>query len=1084
MTTNFSHLHVRSGFSWGYGTATPEEMVERAAGLGMGALALTDRDTLASIPRLMQACTGTGVSPIVGAEITMETKGVRGHVVLLAESGRGYQSLCKLITSYRLDAEDRHNPICPLPTLLEHAEGLLCLTGSIPFGLLPSMLLSRDSTVSRGARRLATLLLDAFGDDFYMEISDDRTEGSRRRMARVANFAEEIGLPLAATNEVAYLYPADHRLHDVLVADANLTAMPGPGYRPTDRLHLVSAEEMYRLFADRPEALTNTAAIAERCAGSVRLDGRVHMPAARLAPGEGPDRKLFALTIGGARERYGKLDKQVVSRLRREISCIEGLGFAPYFLIAREAVDIAHEKGVPVTGRGSSANSIVAYCLGLTQPEPLGNDLLFERFLHEHRLDAPDVDLDFCSRRRDEVRDELMRRYKHVGTAVVATASKMSLRGAVRVVARALGHTPREIDDLARHVPSRVKDRDRELHPVAAWDQALSEPAMRGHPLQDRRRYHLLLDLSWKLKGRLHEAGTHSAGVVFGTVERHLSEHIPLEPSGTPGLPRCQYDKDDLEFIGIPKLDMLGLRMHTALHEAGELVSKRLCKKVDVLSLPPDDKDTYALVRTGHNIGMFQLESPGQQVLSRRLKPRRFADIVASISLFRPGPVRGDLVTPYVLRRNAREEYSVPLPELEDVLRETYGVMVYQEQVLSAARAVAGFSLAEGDLLRRAMTKDRGPGAMDGIRQEFLQRARQRGVPSAGASQVFNWIEGFASYGFPKAHAASFAALAYSSAYMRTHYPAEFFCGILNAQPMGFFSPRVVLNEARRVGIRILLPDIHLSGNGFTVDDEGHALRVGLKYSKGLSQKALDSILEEREQRPFGSVADLYRRTAVSRDALENLVRAGFLDALHPDGVNGRTAMLFEATRLPKKPRRGQEELVHPATGWESREGRENISYLSASVSGESAEQEQRRILRLDVERHPLEPFRATLESLGVTPAVQMLDLPHGTRVRAAGIIEILQRPPTRSGRPVWFPLVEDESGLLQATMFEGVYGRYGHVLHHEPAYLLEGRVEQDPRRGFSYLVERIMPLRTALARATSPAGRFSRVGEAARTAG
>ena len=376
--------------------------------------------------------------------------------------------------------------------------------------------------------------------------------------------------------------------------------------------------------------------------------------------------------------------------------------------------------------------------------------------------------------------------------------------GAVRVVARALGHNPREIDALARHVPSRIKNRDRELHPVTAWDQALAEPAMYGHPLQDREKYRLLLDLAWGLRGRLHEAGTHSAGVVFGTHEHHLSELVPLEPSGTPGLARCQYDKTDLEFLGIPKLDMLGLKMHTALDEAGVLVSERIGKKVDVLSLPPGDKETYALVRTGRNIGMFQLESPGQQALSRRLKPRKFSDIVASISLFRPGPVRGDLVTPYVLRRNALEEYSVPLPELEELLRETYGVMVYQEQVLAAARAVAGFSLAEGDLLRRAMTKDRGPGAMDGIRREFLRRARQRGVSSSGASQVFDWIEGFAAYGFPKAHAASFAALAYSSAYMRTHYPAEFFCGILNAQPMGFFSPRVILNEARRVGVGVL----------------------------------------------------------------------------------------------------------------------------------------------------------------------------------------------------------------------------------------------------------------------------------------
>ena len=341
----------------------------------------------------------TSVSPIVGAEIAVEAMGVVGHVVLLAESGEGYRTLCKLITAYRLSEKNRHDPVCPLPLLLKHTEGLLCLGGAVPHGLLPSMLLSRDTVESRKARRLVTLLLEAFGGNLYAEISDDRTEGSRRRMARVAGFAEEIGLPLVATNDVAYLSPPDHRLHDVLVAAANLSSMPGPGYRPTDRLHLAFGKEMDRLFADRPKALINAAAIAERCAGAVRLDGRVHMPAANLSPGEDADRKLFALAVQGARNRYGKLGREVILRLRREISCIEDLGFAPYFLIAREAVGIAREKDVPVTGRGSSANSIVAYCLGLTQPEPLENSLLFERFLHEQRRDAPDIDLDFCSRR-------------------------------------------------------------------------------------------------------------------------------------------------------------------------------------------------------------------------------------------------------------------------------------------------------------------------------------------------------------------------------------------------------------------------------------------------------------------------------------------------------------------------------------------------------------------------------------------------------------------------------------------------------------------------------------------------------------
>lgn len=1065
----FAHLHVRSGFSYGFGTATPEEVVGRADELGMGALALTDRDTLAGIPRLLRMCGETGVAPIVGAEITAEAFGVSGHVVLLAHSMEGYGSLCRLLSAYRLASEDRRRPACPLSTLLEHTTGLVLLTGALPFGLLARFLLSTDTVLLRKSRRLALTLREAFGEgNLFVELTNDRTEPARRRVRRVTGFADELGLPTVASGEVAYLSPADHRLHDALVAASNLTSLPGPRYRTTDRLHLASPEGMRRAFTGYPGSLENAAAIAERCAGAVRLDGTAHAPAARLGAGEDAESRLFALAWRGVRRKYcapnGAPEGKVIRRLRRELCCIEDLGFAPYFLIAHEAVEIAREKGVPVTGRGSAANSLVAYALGLTQPEPFAGGLLFERFLHEDRRDAPDIDLDLCSRRRDEVRDELMRRYEGAGTAVAATAGTFSLRGAVRVAARALGHTPKEMDELARHVPTRVRDRDREIDPVTGWEQALSEPAMRGHPLQDRKRYGLLMELAWNLRGRLHEPGTHLAGVVFGTRESHLSGLVPLEPSGRPGLVRAQYDKDDLEYVGIPKLDLLGLRMHTALSEAGELASRRLGETVDPLSPPPNDRETYRLIRTGRTAGMFQLESPGQMALSRRLGPRRFADLVAQISLFRPGPVRGDLVTPYVMRRNGEEEYAVPLPELDRILRPTYGVLVYQEQVLAVARAVAGFSLAEGDQLRRAMTKERGPGAMDGLRREFVRRAGARGVPPGKAEGVFDWIEGFASYGFSAAHAASFAELAYASAYMRTHHPAEFFAGIMNAQPMGFYSPRVVLNEARRAGIEILAPDVNLSQSGFSVERGGKALRVGLRYAKGLSRKAVRSILDERDGRPFRSVADLYRRTEVGRDALENLIRAGFLDALVPGG--NRTALLSRTARLPRKLRQGalQGELAHPSSLLGERDGTGDVVHLPPPVV--ETERVQWRALGLNVARHPLFPFRERLEALGVTPAVRVLDLPHGTRARAAGITEIVQRPPTRSGRPVWFVLIEDESGLLQATVFEDVYRRYGHVLHHEGALLLDGTVQRDARRGFSFLVQGVSGLGGALSRA------------------
>lgn len=838
----------------------------------MGALAITDRDGLYGVPRFLEAAEDAGVSPVVGAEVTMESG---GHVVLLADSMEGYRSLSRLITTYRLVSENRREPSCPLELLLGYAEGLVCLAGAVPFGLIPGLLFSERT---EEATKVLSHLREAFGERLFVELTDDRTAGSRRSLRQVALFARERGVPTLATNQVAYLEPRDHRLHEVLVAASNLSALPGPNYRPTDQLYLKPSATMERLFEDYPEALQNSEEVAERCAGAVRLAGEVHMPGVCLPGGETPEEKLRRLSMKGVRRRYGdRVEGKVLRRLRRELSCINALGFAPYFLLAREAVDIAEEKGVPITGRGSAANSLVAYVLGLTSPEPFENRLLFERFLHEGREDPPDIDLDLDSELRDGVRDELMRRYRDAGAAVAATAHTLSLRGAVRVAARALGHRPREIDKLARHVPTRFRDRGNTYNLVLGWREVLGEPAMKGHPLQNMKRHGLLMELAWELNGKLHEAGTHNGGVVFGTAERRLSELVPLEPSGTPGLIRCQFDKDGLEYAGLPKLDLLGLKMHSALRKAGEMASARTGREVDALSLPSGDKETYRLVRTGRNAGMFQLESPGQMHLSRRLGPRRFSDLAAQISLFRPGPVRGDLVTPYVMRRNGQEPYSVPLPELDEVLQDTYGVLMYQEQVLEVARVVAGFTLTEGDLLRRAMTKDRGPGAMRTLRKEFVSRAVDRGVPLETAREVFGWMEGFSAYGFPRAHAASFAEIAYSSAYMRTHFPAEFFFGLLNSQPMGFYSPRVLLNEASRIGLAVLPPDVNLSEDGFSVEEGGTALRVGLRYCRGLSKNAIKGIVSERMERPFSTVGDLYRRTTVERDALGNLVKGGYL---------------------------------------------------------------------------------------------------------------------------------------------------------------------------------------------------------------
>ena len=1110
-----AHLHVRSGFSYGLGTATPEELAGAAAGMGYPAMALTDRDGLYGVPRFLAACGEAGLSPIVGAEITVELAKPGGkdntlhcgHVVLLAASERGYRSLSRLLTAYLLppdgapwpSALERRNPSCSLETLLSHAASgetfgeLVCLTGAVPFGLVPSLVLSDDTGLRGKAPRVFSLLREAFGKgNLFVQLSDDGTEGSRRRMRAVELLADRHGAPTVAAGEVTYERSRDHRLSEALAAARNLSPLPPPLYRPTDRLHLRPPVEMGRLFSDRPESLKNAAAIAERCGGAVHLLGGFGRGAASLVPsadlseGQTEYGRLARLAVAGARRLYPASFREepggfpskaeLRSRLKRELRVISGMGYSGYFLIAREAVEIARSLGAPVTGRGSAANSLVARCLGLTTPDPFAHRLLFERFLHSGRKDPPDVDLDFCSERRDQVRDEMMQRYARAGAAVAATANTLSLRGAVRVAGRALGYFPSEIDALAKNVPRRIRDRDRLVNYASgeAWDAALSSPAMRGHPLQDRARYALLLELAEDLEGRLHQPGTHLGGLVLGAGGMHLSEIAPLEPSGKEGLLRCQFDKDDLELVGLPKLDLLGLKTHTALDKTARMVSKRLGRKVEPLALPQDDKDTYRLIRSGDTVGVFQLESPGQMSLQRRLGARRMSHIVAGISLFRPGPLEADLVATYVARKQGRERVSYPkgLTQIEEILQETYGVLIYQESVLEVVAKLTGCTLAEGDRLRRAMTKDRGPTAMRELRSWFVGHAGRRGVDRARAEEVFRWIEGFGRYGFSAAHAASFAEIAYASAHMMAHWPAETMAGLLNSQPMGFYSPRVLLNEARRKGVRTLPPDLHLSGEGFGVEhgEADSALRPGLSYCRGLSQRAISAILSEREERPFASVADLYRRTPVGRNALENLIRAGFLDRLDTrssqrSSRGDRAALLRETRGLPEKRRGGSQPelpLPHPASWWSSREGRgTDVAALPPPVT--DLERWENGVLGLDLRRHPLSAHRETLGALGVVPGRELRGMPHGTRARAAGVLESLQAPPTRSGALVHFLLTEDESGLLQSTIFENVYHRHGHVLYETGAYLLEGRVEQDPRRGFSFVVQRVSDLRRAL---------------------
>jgi DNA polymerase III alpha subunit len=599
---------------------------------------------------------------------------------------------------------------------------------------------------------------------------------------------------------------------------------------------------MRRLFQRHPEAYANAARIAESCDLDLGL-GRLLFPAYPLPPGETAFSLLWKRCFKGAEQRYRTLTPEVTARLEYELRVIQELGFAEYFLAVHDIVEFARSRDIYYSGRGSAGNSLVSDVLRGTAPPPIAPALLFERFLNAARREMPDVDIDFCSARRDEVIQFIYERFGHDNVAMVATVNTVRAPSAVRIVSRAFGFKPDEIDHLSKKIP---------WGSAAKLGEMLDErPELVDHEFQHPH-YRRLVRVAERLSGFPAHLGTHLGGFILSRAP--LTARVPLQWAAK-GVVVAQFDKDDIETLGLVKMDILALKMHSAIAEAVRRIEARTGERGEAGELPRDDPKVYELLKTAHTVGVFQLESSGQRNLAARLRERDFEDVIAAISLFRPGPLQAEMIGPFIRRRHGREAAAVPHPLMEPILRRTYGVIVYQEQVIEVAAAIAGFSLAEGDMLRRAMTHERSLEEMDEIGRTFMQKAVARGVEQATAEEVFRQLRGFAAYGFNKAHAACFAIVCNASAWLKAHYPAEFYCGILNNQPMGFYSPRVVLNDARRFGLRVLPLDVNRSGEWFEVEQNGRALRVGLAYVKEMSAAARQAIVEGRGERATGSAA-------------------------------------------------------------------------------------------------------------------------------------------------------------------------------------------------------------------------------------
>ncbi|NPV70065.1 MAG: DNA polymerase III subunit alpha [Firmicutes bacterium] len=1034
----FPHLHTHSPFSFLDGGSSIQELVDRAADLGMEALAVTDHDNMSAAVKFRDAALRRGLKPIQGVEATLKWCGTEPspHLTLLAENSEGYRNICAALTRAHLD-NPRRKPALDIEVMRDHAAGVIALSGCRR-GEIPSRILKGDYA---GALEAARKYVSVFGNDqFFIELSEGLLPGSTMLNERLSEIAGRLGLGMVATANVHYSCKAGFVIHDLLTCVRTLSKLDdvNPERKINAENYLKTPAEMEALFAQYPAAVNGSSLLAERCSVALEVEGKCY-PSFPTPEGTLAREMLRGLVREGARKRYGRITAKIRDRLEHELGIITALGYDDYFLIVHDIVNYARRRGIRHAGRGSAADSAVAYCLNLTDVDPIARGLLFERFMSLERAQSPDIDVDFDARYRDEVAEYASKKYGADKVASVCTYNTFQARSAVRDLGKAMGFSEEEIDRLAKrlpHVPAddlkSVVERLPELRDLRL------DPVKFGH----------LLEASEKIAGFPRFLSTHLGGIVIS--RKPLTELTPLQEAAK-GVVVTQFDKDDIEALGLIKLDLLSLRMLSVVEDSVAMINgspgSTAAGSVDYDKIPVEDRESYRMIRQGRTIGMFQLESPAQRALQGRLAANRFEDLVASVALIRPGPVQGNMVDPFVLRRRGFEPVSYVDPRLEAILNKTYGVVLFQEQVIQIAVTVAGFTPGEADRLRRVMSHNRSVKEMQEICKVFVARAVENGTPQAVAEKIAGCIKSYAGYGFCEAHAASFAVTAAKTAYLVNHYPAHFFAAILSHQPMGYYPANTICVEARRRGVRVLGPCINSSGKAFTVEDG--AIRTSLACVKDMTGQALDRIIGTRRARPFTSLFDFCRRVDPPRNVAENLILCGTFDSISTN----RRSLLWQLSSVIEAARLQVDDGRQPDLRW-------NISEDHSSINDFSLPEKvlyEYRVLGITISDHPMMLMRSRLKAEGYLSSENVLNAKPGTVVKVAGFPVRPHRPPTRSGKTVVFLSLEDEHGLIDITVFEKVYQLYGQLIFADPAPALQivGRLEKRGN-GVSVTAQRI----------------------------
>jgi len=1040
----FTHLHLHTEYSLLDGMCRIPQVVARAKELGMDALAITDHGNLHGAIQFYKAAKDAGIKPILGCEAYLalgsrqnRTTGEKNnhHLVLLAQNQIGWRNLITLVTLANMEGF-YYKPRMDKEILAAHSQGLIALSACLA-GEIPSLILSNRMA---DAKEVARWYQQTFEGRFYMEVQRQPIPELEQVNKELIPMARELGIPLVATNDVHFLDRADAYAHDLLLCiGTNSTIDDEKRLKTGDAIYFKTPAEMEELFKDIPEAIESTEKIAEMCHLELEF-GRLHLPDIGIPVGKTPDEYLSELCNEGMARYYPNASSEVKERLAYELDVIRSTNFAKYFLVVWDIISFARSENILYNVRGSAASSIVLRCLGITGLDPLEHRLVFERFLNVERREMPDIDMDFEDLRRDEVIRHVSDKYGADHVAQIITFGTLGARAAIRDVGRALGMSYSDVDRVARLVPfavgmtlERALEENAELRTIYNQDETIRK----------------LVDAARQVEGVSRHASTHAAGVVIA--EESLTNYLPLQKLSrgdeNSELVMTQFPMEDIARIGLLKMDFLGLANLTVLVKAKETIKKTRGLDIDLKKIPLGDPKTFELLSAGETTGVFQLESSGMRRYIKELKPSVFTDIAAMVALYRPGPM--EQIPHFIRSKHGREPVRYPHPVLEDFLKETYGVIVYQEQVLHIVRAFAGYSLGQADIFRKAMGK-KIPEVMKKERQNFINGARKKGFSEELANEVFALIEPFAGYAFNKAHATSYALIAYQTAYLKANYPEEYITALLMAYFGDADRVTVVVGECHRLGIKVLPPDINRSQALFAIEKDGDstAVRFGLTAIKNVGVGAVESIIDEREKGgPYKSVEDLCRRadlSGVNRRVLESLIRAGALDSLGDRAtLNANIPRILELYQRQAKLRATGQSTMFDLWGQSADTPLPDLEMEGASISAAERLKWEKELTGVYLSEHPFKRYAGRASTDGTVLCSQVDREMEGQTIRIAGMVASLHPIMTKDGQTSVAATLEDLEGRIEVMVWSRIYSQTKELWQEGSIVLVEGKVRE-----------------------------------------